>query len=442
MLAAAPVPPMSAHSLMLFLLQLGLLLLLALVLGKLAGLCKMPAVVGELCAGVILGPSLLTQIAPGFSHWLLPADSEQFHLLDGVGQLGVLLLVGVTGAHLDLALVRKRVGTVTKISAFGLVIPLGFGVAAGLLLPAMLVGENNNRTVFALFLGVAMCVSAIPVIAKTLFDMNLLHRNVGQLTLAAGMVDDVFGWFMLSVVSAMATTGLRTSNVLLSIACIAGVVLVAALSRPLVRRIFKLAGRTAAPGPTIATFVVLILLAAAGTHALALEAVFGAFVCGILINRYGKPDPAKLAPLRTFVLGVLAPIFFATAGLRMDLTALAEPPVLLAGLAVLAIAVLGKFAGAYLGARTSRLTRWEALALGAGMNARGVIEVIVAMVGLRLGVLNTEMYTIIVLVAVVTSLMAPPILRVAMKRVEYTAEEEIRRNANLPPALDGRVRDN
>ncbi len=152
-----------------------------------------------------------------------------------------------------------------------------------------------------------------------------------------------------------------------------------------------------------------------------LEAIFGAFVCGVLIATSGVADPEKLEPLRPLLLAALAPLFFATAGLRMDLTALARPAVLGAAVAVLAVAVVGKFGGAFIGARLSQLNRWEALALGVGMNSRGVVEVIVAMAGLRLGDLNTETYTIVVLVAIVTSLMAPPILRYAMAHVEETA---------------------
>ncbi|GAA2215309.1 hypothetical protein GCM10009850_107760 [Nonomuraea monospora] len=429
--ATPPVPPLGTHLLLVFLLQVGVLLLVAVALGRLAVRWKMPAVVGELCAGVILGPSLLQQAAPALGAWLLPRDAEQFHLLDVVGQLGVLLLVGITGSHLDLGLVRRQGATAAKVSLFGLVIPFALGVGAGLL-PSPLAAGSPDRTVFALFLGVAMCVSAIPVIAKTLFDMNLLHRNIGQLTLVAGMVDDVFGWVMLSIVSVMATTGLAARNVVLSIAYVLAVLLFAALvGKPLIARLYR---RVRTPSTVTAVTVALVLLSAAGTHALGLEAVFGAFVMGILIGAWGKPDPAGLAPLRAVVLAVLAPVFFATAGLRMDLTALARPEILGAGLLVLAVAVAGKFAGAFLGARLSRLTSWEALALGAGMNARGVIEVIVAMVGLRLGVLNLETYTIIILVAVVTSLMAPPILRVAMARVAVTEEENLRNDDDPRPA--------
>ncbi|MCT9935405.1 cation:proton antiporter [Planotetraspora sp. A-T 1434] len=425
-----PVPPLGAHSLLSFLLQVGVLLLVAVVLGRLAVRLKMPPVVGELCAGILLGPSLLQIVAPGAAGWLVPHDAEQFHLLDAIGQIGVLLLVGVTGSHLDLGLVRRRGATAVKISVSGLVVPLVLGVGTGLL-PSPLTDGSRDRTVFALFLAVAMCVSAIPVIAKTLFDMNLLHRDIGQLTLVAGVVDDVFGWVMLSIVSVMATTGLHAANVALSVAYVLGVLLFAAVvGRPLTRKIYQYAqGNAAVVGVT----VILILLSAAGTQALGLEAAFGAFVAGILVGEWGKPDPAALAPLRAVVLAVLAPIFFATAGLRMNLTALARIEVLGAALVVLAVAVAGKFAGAYLGARASRLSSWEALALGAGMNARGVIEVIIATVGLRLGVLNSETYTIIILVAVVTSLMAPPILRVAMARIAPTAEEAGRQPVAAAP---------
>lgn len=421
---SAPIAPIATHSLLVFLLQVGLLLLLALVFGRLAARCGLPPVVGELLVGVLLGPTFLLQVSPEVSAWLFPADSEQVHLLDAVGQIGVLLLVGVTGIQMDTGLIRRRGMTAAGVSIGGLVVPFGLGLGAAFLLPSGLVPDGVNRTVFALFLGVAMCVSAIPVIAKTLMDMNLLHRNVGQLTLIAGMIDDVFGWVMLSIVSAMAVNVVSAGTVLRSIAYLVAIVVFAlTIGRVIVR--CALGSRTGSL-PVTAVIVTLVLLASAGTHALGLEAVFGAFVCGILIGAAGKVKPEDLAPLRTVVLSVLAPIFFATAGLRMDLTVLTRPAVLLTGLAVLAVAIIGKFAGAFAGARLTGLGHWEALALGAGLNARGVIEIIVAMVGLRLGILSVEMYTIVVLVAIVTSVLAPPILRVTMRRVEHTSEEELR----------------
>ncbi|AIG76788.1 Putative membrane protein [Amycolatopsis japonica] len=424
---AEPVAPISAHGMLLFLLQLGLLLGLAFALGRLAIRLKMPAVVGELTAGVLIGPSVLAHLAPGLSAWLLPHDATQLNLLDAVGQLGVLLLVGITGMHMDLKLVRRKGGPAAWTSAGGLLVPLGLGVGLGFVLPASLIPAGTDRAVFALFLGVAMGVSAIPVIAKTLLEMRLLHRDIGQLIVSAAAVDDIVGWLLLSVVSALAVTGLVAGQVAFSIAGLLVVLLLTVVAgRPLVNASLRLASRSSEQGPGIATVVVLLLLAAAGTHAMGMEPVLGTLLCGILIGSSKHVDLARLAPLRTIVLAVLTPIYFATAGLRMDLTALRDPAVLGSALLVLVVAVLGKFAGAYLGARVGGLSHWEGLALGSGLNARGVIQVIVAIVGLRLGVLTTATYTIIVLVAIVTSLMAPPTLRRAVGRIAVTEQERVR----------------
>jgi Kef-type K+ transport system membrane component KefB len=428
--------PLSGTPLLLLLVQLATILLLALALGRLAARVGLPPVVGELSAGVILGPSLLGFASPGLSSWLLPADPNQMHLLEAVGQVGLLLLVGLAGSHLNVATLRRRAGTVARVSGAGLLIPLTLGVGIGLLLPHSLIGGDTRTAVFASFLGVAMAVSAIPVIAKTLSDMRLLHRDIGQLALAAGFIDDAVAWLLLSVVSAAATIGLRADRIGLSVLYLVGfLVLAATVGRPLVRVVLRCAARSTDAGPVIVTTVLIVLGSSAAALALGLEPVFGAFVAGALIGLPSTLDQRLLAPLQVVVMSVLAPVFLALAGLRVNLSVFADGPVLLSGLAILAVAVLGKFAGAYFGARTSRLNRWEAVALGAGMNARGVVEIIIATVGLRIGVLNTASYSIVVLVAVATSLMAPPILRWSMRRVEQTADERLRLSEREPMSV-------
>ncbi|GIM89174.1 cation:proton antiporter [Paractinoplanes toevensis] len=423
---SSPLPGLDAHVLLVFLLQISLLLGVALALGRLAVRLGLPALVGELLTGVVLGPSLLGELTPSLLGWVFPDDAGQLHLIDAVGQIGVLLLVGVTGIQLDTRMLRTRGATGVRVSLSGLLLPLVLGIGAGFLVPATLLADGTERGVFALFLGVAMCVTAIPVIAKILADMNLLHRDIGQLTLAAGTVDDAVGWFLLSVVSAAATTGVRAGAVSLSLLYLVGFLLFAFLvGRPLVRRLMS----RVSGGPRVTVAVVVMILGAAATQAMKMEAMFGAFIAGILIGQARTGDEkvwTDLRPLRTVVLSVLAPIFLATAGLRMDLTALADPKVLVAAIALLLVAIFGKFAGAYLGARMSRLSHWEGIALGAGMNARGVVEVVVASTGLRLGVLTIATYTVVVLIAVVTSVMGPPILRWAMSRVEQTEVESER----------------
>lgn len=429
MTVKTPPASLGGHSLLAFLLAVATLLLVAHLLARLAERVRLPAVVGELATGVILGPSLLGHLLPGVTGWIFPSSAGQMHLLDAVGQIGILLLVGLTGTHLDVAMVRRRKATAARISLGGLLLPLALGAVVGYQLAGWLSGTVvADRLLFAGFLGVAMCVTAIPVIAKTLSDMRLLHRDVGQMTLAAGTVDDAVGWFLLSVVSMAATAGLSTGHVVRAVVFLLAFVVLAALAgRPLVRGVMRLADRSEAPGPSIVTAVVVVLAGAATTQALGMEPVFGAFVAGILVGLPRAANQAKLAALRTVVLSVLAPLFLATAGFRMDLTALADPRVALAALVVLAVAILGKFAGAYAGARLSRLTRWEGLAIAAGMNSRGVVEVVVALTGLRLGVLNTATYTIVVLVAIVTSVMAPPLLRYACARITHNEDERLRK---------------
>jgi Kef-type K+ transport system membrane component KefB len=371
------------------------------------------------------------------AHWLLPPDAAQVHLLDAVGQLGVVLLVGITGIDVDLGLVRRRGRTALQVGVAGLVVPLALGVAAGRVAPRSLAGTAGQGT-FALFIGVAMCVSALPVIAKMLSDMRLLHRDIGQLTIAAGVVDDVIGWMLLSLVSAAVTVGLSGAAVWTSAGWLA-VTLAGAfvVGRPLVRRLLDVAGRSGESGPVICAAVAVVVAGAAATQAMGMEASFGAFVAGLLLGTAASERLRRLAPLRAVVLSVLAPLFFAEAGLRMDLTVFDRPSLVLAALAALAVAVLGKFAGALLGARLSRLGRWEALALAAGMNARGVIQIIVATVGLKIGVLDTASYTIVVLVAMATSLMAPPLLRHAMARIPVTPRERAWRPKTGQPAGHG-----
>jgi len=417
--------PLSSHQLLLFLLQLSGLLALAHLFGRAAVRLGAPAVVGELLVGVVLGPSLLGRLPARYSGLLPQHDPHQLVLLEAVGQVGVLLLVGISGAQLDLALIRRNAGTAARVSICGLVVPLALGVLAGLALPNAL--SAGGRGAFAMFIGVAMSVSAIPVISRILIDMRLEKRDVGRMILTAGLVDDAVGWALLGLVSALATTGIHTGTVVRGVGYLAAVFLVAAtVGRRVVRLVLREAERTGQAVSVVTAATVLLLAAGAATQSLGLEATFGAFVCGILIGSSGPLAHEQLAPLRTFVLAVPAPVFFALAGLRTNVALLARPAVALAGLALLATAVAGKFAGAMLGARLSRLSRWEGFALGAGLNARGVVQIIVATVGVQLGVLDTAGYTVVVLVAITTSMMAPWLLRVAMPHLALTDEERAR----------------
>jgi Kef-type K+ transport system membrane component KefB/nucleotide-binding universal stress UspA family protein len=430
--ASGIIKPLGHHELLLLLLQLALLLAVSRGLGEGMRRLSLPPVVGELLAGVVLGPSLFGLVLPGVYTQVFPKSQIQADLLSVVAWLGVLFLLVVTGLETDLNLIIRKGRTALTISLGGIVVPFATGMGLGWVLPDDFLAQPNQRLIFSLFIATAMSISAVPVIAKVLMDLRLIRRDIGQVTLAAGMTDDTIGWILLSVVSGLATSG--KFDLVTAMQSISGAVVFLGLAftvgRTIVDKILRwvddtVGGATA----SLSAVLVLSLAAAALTHSLGIEAALGAFVVGILAGQSRRFSREAGHTLETVTAGFLAPIFFAAAGLKVNLLQLLVPETFFMGLIVLAVACLGKFVGAYLGSRASGLSHWEGLAMGSGMNARGAMEIIVATIGLSLGVLNQPMYSIIVMVAIVTSLMAPPLLRWTLSKVVIGEEEAQRLQA-------------
>ncbi|MFP5319862.1 MAG: cation:proton antiporter [Acidimicrobiia bacterium] len=426
------IKPLGEHELFLFFVQFTLLLVVARALGELAVRARLPSVVGELMGGFLIGPSLLGAVAPGAFQSIFPATPEQFHLLEIVSWLGVIMLLILTGLETDIGLIARKGRGAAAISLGGVVVPFATGVTLGFLLPETFLAAADKRLVFALFLGTAMSISAIPVIAKVLMEMKVIRRDIGQVTLAAGMIDDTIGWILLSVVAGLAASG--TIDVAGAGRSVVAVLVIVLLAFTVGRRFVSWFIRTldnVVGGDTVKITGLMVLALGFGaiTHGLGLEAVLGAFLAGILVGQVKRFDGRLRHTFEQVALGVFAPVFFAASGLRVDLARLMEPRVLLVGLIVLAVAIGGKFVGAYVGARATKLGHWEALSLGAGMNARGAMEIIVATIGLSRGILTVEMYSIILMVAIVTSLMAPPLLRWTLGHVQMGDEERERLEA-------------
>lgn len=426
--ASAPtiIKPLGHHELLLLLLQLALLLFVSRGLGELMRRINLPPVVGELLAGVLLGPSFFGLILPAVQAQVFPKSQVQSDLMSVVSWLGVLFLLIVTGLETDLNLIVRKGRTALLISLGGIVVPFLTGLGLGWLLPDNFLANPAERLVFTLFIATAMSISAVPVIAKVLMDLRLIRRDIGQVTLAAGMTDDTIGWILLSVVSGLATSGKFDARSV--IASISGAVIflgvALTLGRTVVDKVLRWVDDRIG-GATASMSIVLVLAfgAAALTHSLGIEAALGAFVLGILAGQSRRFSREAGHTLEIVTAGFLAPIFFATAGLKVNLLQLLVPETAIIGLLVLAVACVGKFIGAYLGSRVGGLSHWEGLAMGSGMNARGAMEIIVATIGLSLGVLNQQMYSIIVMVAIVTSLMAPPLLRWTLSKVVIGEEE-------------------
>ncbi|MEH2235441.1 cation:proton antiporter domain-containing protein [Nostoc sp.] len=423
------IKPLGHHELLLVLVQLSLLLLVARGLGELMRRINLPPVVGELLAGVLLGPSLFGLLLPDLQALIFPKSQNQSDLLSVISWLGVLFLLIVTGLETDLKLILRKGKTALLISLGGIIVPFITGFGLGWLLPDSFLADPDKRLVFSLFIATAMSISAVPVIAKVLMDLNLIRRDIGQVTLAAGMTDDTIGWILLSVVSGLATSGkFDFGTVFHSVsAAVLFLAIAFTIGRTIVDQILRwVDDYVGGISASISVVLILSLSAAALTHALGLEAALGAFVLGILAGQSRRFSNEAGHLLEVFTAAFLAPIFFASAGLKVNLLTLLVPQTLIFGLIVLAVACIGKFTGAYIGSRVGGLSHWEGLAMGSGMNARGAMEIVVATIGLSLGVLNPQMYSIIVMVAIATSLMAPPLLRWCLSKV-VMSEEEARR---------------
>ncbi|HEX2029672.1 MAG TPA: cation:proton antiporter [Nitriliruptorales bacterium] len=422
--------PVGEHELLLLWLQLVLLLATARGLGALLQRVGQPAVVGELGAGVLLGPSLLGRLAPGLAERLFPGGDVESALLLSVAWLGIVLLLTVTGFETDLKLLRRLGRESAGVAAGSLVVPLLLGYSLGLLLPETYLGESGSRSVFALFIAVALSISALPVVAKILQDMRLMRRDFGQITVAAGMVNDLVGWLLLgTLIGVVNTGGVRLGPLVTSVAAItAFVLLTLSLGQRVVDAALRRARRSDPTGTagTLTVAVLTVLAAGAVTHAIGMEAVIGAFVAGIVLGRSRFLPGAVRQSLEHMSNHVFAPIFFATAGLSVDVGTLFTPADIAAAAAVLAVAAVAKLLGSYAGGRFSGLSPMESMAAGVGLNARGAMEIVLAAIGLRLGVLNANSYTAVVLMAIATSMAAPALLRLVLHRIEAGPEEAAR----------------
>lgn len=426
--------------------QIALLLGAARLLGGIAQRLGQPSVIGEILAGVILGPSLLSGVFPALGRWIIPQTQVQGYLLEAVALIGVMFLLIVTGLETDLNLIRRKAKTAVGVAVGGLILPFVAGLTLGLILPDDILADPSQRTVFALFVATALSISAIPVLAKVLMDLDLMRRDIGQTLLAAGMIDDITGWTLLGVVTALASAAVLTAGTVLStlgfvllFLAATATVAVFLVNRGLAFVQDRFRGRD-----HMLTLVVVLAFAwGAFSQALHLEPVLGAFAIGIIFGRSPRLPADTIKQIEAIALAVFAPIFFAVAGLKVDITAILEPRLAWITLAVIGVATFGKVVGAYIGARwLSGQDHWSALAYGSGLNARGAVEIIIATIGLSLGILSQEMFSIIVIMAIVTSIMAPLGLRYTMARVDLGDEEQerLQKEAALSSSFLGQIR--
>ena len=425
-----------------FLIQFTLLFVVARILADIMKRLGQATVIGELLAGLVLGPSLLGHFVPAVYRLMFPPDPLADHLLEALAWIGVIMLLLYTGLETDLVILRSVGRASIAISWLGIIVPLVTGFALGWEIPASYLAKPNDRLIFSLFIAVAMSISAVPVIAKILIDLDLMRRDLGLIILAAGILDDTMGWLMLSIVAGLAAHGTIDLKSLgsIAVAVVAFVGFCYYLGGKLVVRIMRwVDDHGFAEHAGMSTMVGIAMVCAIITQAIGIHAVFGAFIAGVMLGRSARLRKSDRTELEAATIGVFAPVFFAYSGLKVDLFALHGVSLLAI---VLGIAITGKMIGCTTGALLFGMKWRESLAVAVGMNARGGMEIIVALIGLSLGVLTGEMYAIIIMVAIVTSLMTPPLLSWLLDGVERRPEEAERLErerilARLPFSKEG-----
>jgi Kef-type K+ transport system membrane component KefB/nucleotide-binding universal stress UspA family protein len=419
----------SAASEVVFLAQLIMLMTVGRLLGEIMNRVGQPSVMGMLLGGIMLGPSVLGVLWPDLQRAIFPGTAEQKAMLDGISQYGILLLLLLTGMETDLKLVRSVGKASLSISVTGVAVPFICGFVLGQFLPEWLLPHPDQRLLTSLFLGTALSISSIKIVAAVVREMGFTRRNLGQIIVASAICEDSIGWVIIAIIFGLAQAG--TIDVFHVSKSVVGTAAFLLASFTVGRRIIHFLIRWTNDNfesefPVITTILVIMGAMALLTHFIGVHTVLGAFVAGVLIGESPILTKHIDEQLRGLILAFFMPVFFGIAGLSADLTILKNPALLLMTVGLIAMASFGKFAGAFIGGEIGGLRRRESFALACGMNARGSTEVIIATIGLSMGALTQDLFTMIVTMAVATTMAMPPMLRWALARVPMGRAEKQR----------------
>lgn len=412
-------------------LAIAAVIIAARIVGSLVGRFGQPPVMGEVLAGVLLGPSLLGWLFPSATAYLFPSDIRP--LLSAAANIGLAFFMFLVGAELDTSLLKGRLRSAAIISNVSVVLPFAMGIGAGLVLYSH-VGLHElihapppvSKLGFVLFLGVAMAVTAFPVLSRILVERRMTQHPVGVMSLAAAAVDDVTAWSLLAVAAGVSSHsgGLSAVKIVVATLCLAAVI--AAVGRFLLRRVATAFDEAKhIPVGWIAGIFVAVAVAAFTAAAIGISPILGAFMVGLAMPRRADLTADIAVRMHDFITIVLLPLFFVTTGLNVDIRGLTAGGLWLIVAALLAIAVIGKFGGATIASRLTGMPWNQAAAMGILMNTRGLTELIVLNIGRELNVIPPPLFTILVIVALVTTFSAAPALRLVDPRGEMRREPDL-----------------
>ena len=398
------------------LIQLGVMLLMGRLFAEVARRLKQPSVVGEIVAGIIMGPTILGMIQPDWFETLFPVGTSSGVVLAGFVQVAVVMLLFIAGLEVDLHIVWQQGKQSLYTSMLGLIIPFAFGFALPYLFPNFFgLADQNAQWVFSLFMGTAMAISALPVIVRILMDLNLFKSRMGLLVVASAMIDDVIGWLIFSVILGMIGKGgekMPLLNTILLTLSFAAIMLT--VGRGLLNRVLPWINKHLAwPGGVLSLSLALCFLAAAFTEYIGIHAIFGAFIMGVSLGDSEHFSERAKEIVHQFINNIFAPLFFVSIGLRVNFVTNFDLPLTLI---IVLIAFAGKIIGSGLGTKLGGFTWRESLAVGFGMNARGAMEIILGLIALENGLINEKVFVSLVIMALVTSMSSGPLMKWMLRK--------------------------
>jgi Kef-type K+ transport system membrane component KefB len=398
------------HSLAILILQIISIVLIARILGWFMIKIHQPIVIGEILAGILLGPSLLGSMFPGFSDFLFPAES--FNNLNILSQIGLIMFMFIIGMELDLAVIRRSASDAVVISHASIVFPYFLGVGLAYFMYKDYAPENISFVAFALFMGIAMSITAFPVLARIVQERNLTKTNLGILAITCAAIDDVTAWCLLAMVIAIAKAGAILSALVTVFLTVTFILFMFFLVKPLLANVAnKYFTRETIHKNIVALVFALILLSSFITETIGIHALFGAFLAGVVMPSNTRFRMVLAQKIEDFSLVLLLPLFFVLTGLRTQIGLLNDPQQWLMCLLVIIVATVGKFLGGSFAARFVGQSWKESLLLGTLMNTRGLMELIVLNIGYELGILSPEIFAMLVIMALATTFFTGPMIQ-------------------------------
>jgi Kef-type K+ transport system membrane component KefB len=401
------------------LIQICITLVVARGFGELFKKFRQPAVVGEILGGVLLGPSVFKYISPDLFNELYFSHPNATISMDGVFSISVVLLLFISGMEIELPLIWKNGRTATFISIIGMIIPLAIGFGTGWFFYDFFnSGLPGDKLVFSLFLGTALSITALPVIAKILFDLNLLNSKIGSLIITCAMMDDFVGWNLFSIVLGMMPHTIVHAAPLqiwqTALFTIIFAIFTLTFIKYLINRILRFINKKfTGPGGAVTIAMAMCFLGGMFTEYIGIHAVFGAFLMGIAFGDSINFSERSREIIHQFVANIFAPLFFVSIGLKIDFIKYFDLKIILI---ILLISFVSKILGGYIGGRLGKLSRWESLAVGFGINARGAMGIFLGLIALQSGLISEKIFEALTIMSIVTSLTSGNFIRYFLKR--------------------------